>query len=69
MKKTTAQLKKEKYILTCTATGKFPTLDRKLTMDLGSTVVFDGRDDPQHKVSYYNAFFKGIATFQVFNLY
>lgn len=69
MKKTTAQLKAEQYVLTCTTTGQFPTTDKQLTMNLGQTPVFDGRDNPVQKLAYYNALFKGVAIFQVFNLY
>ncbi|MCX6217567.1 hypothetical protein [Spirosoma sp.] len=75
-RKTTAQLKAEKFILTTIdqSNGLFPKIDkglaseRLLTSSLGETYVFDGRDNPDQKVTYYNAVYKGIASFTAFPL-
>lgn len=70
MKKTIAQLKAEKFVLTCTTTGQFPAIEgsKQLTTSLGDTYVFDGRDNPVQKVNYYNAVYKSAGvTFSVFN--
>lgn len=63
VKKTTAQLKAEKFVLTCTATGQFPSFNgsKQLTTTLEETHVFDGRDNPVQKVNYYNALYKSAG--------
>lgn len=63
---------KFQFVLTDKSTGKFPKIDtglsseRKLTTSLGETYVFDDRDNPDLKKSYYNAVYKGVAEFDPF---
>ncbi|RRB06851.1 hypothetical protein [Larkinella rosea] len=63
---------KFRFVLTDKQTGRFPKIDtglfneKKLTDSLGETYVFDDRDNPDLKVGYYNAAFKGVAEFDPF---
>lgn len=60
------------FVLACVETGRFPMNDgqlissRQLTMRLDETNVYDERNDPQQKLSYYNALYKGVTTFEIF---
>jgi hypothetical protein len=63
---------KFRFVLTDKVTNRFPKIDagliseRLLTDTLESTYIFDDRDNPELKKSYYNALYKGVAEFEVF---
>lgn len=61
-----------RFVLTDKLTNRFPKIDtnliseRLLTDSLEFTYVFDDRDNPELKKSYYNALYKGVAEFEIF---
>lgn len=73
-KASTKVLKSQIWVLSCTNGSGFPKsggslLSKDMTNRLDETIIFDGRDNPETKISYYNAVYKGIATFEQFKLY
>ncbi len=63
---------KFQFVLADKNTGRFPKVDsgltneRQLTDSLGETRIFDDRDNPDLKKSYYNTVYKDIAEFEPF---
>ena len=63
---------KFRFVLTDRITGRFPKIDdtlicqKQLTDTLEHTYIFDDRDNPDLKMSFYNALYKGVAEFEVF---
>jgi hypothetical protein len=61
-----------RFVLTDKTTHRFPRIDkglandRLLTDSLEFTYIFDDRDNPELKKSYYNAIYKGVADFEIF---
>lgn len=60
------------FVLADKLTGKFPEVyeglisNRALTSSLERTYVFDDRNDPDLKASYFNAVYKGVVEFEPF---